>query len=101
MSDSPVIKMIKKDAVINIKIGTGFLQKLQKIMFYIISELKPEDLERYKTEAQNLKQGDEFSEDWMEHLTSISLLIKEIESEAEKQGFTYDGNMDDVTKEEN
>jgi hypothetical protein len=93
------IKMIKKDALINITIGAGMLQKLQKIMFGIAAELSPEQLEEYKKEMENFKQGDEFSEPWMESLTTISILITECEKEAEKQGFTFEGNIDDVTTE--
>jgi len=93
------IKVIKKDAIIDIKIGTGFLQKLQKLMIHIIADVTPEQLAEYKKEAENFKQDSEFSEDWMEHLTTISVLVKEIEQQAETQGYTYD--RDESSIEEN
>lgn len=93
------IKVIKKDAIIDIKVGTGFLQKLQKLMIHIISDVSPEQLAEYKKEAENFKQDSEFSEDWMEHLTTISVLVKEIEQQAETQGYTYD--REESSTEEN
>jgi hypothetical protein len=90
------IKMIKKDAAIQIKIGSGFLQKIQKILFFIASNLTAEDLEQFKKEAEAFKEGSEFSEDWMEHLTTLSVLLKEIETKAEEQGFTYDQSFNDI-----
>lgn len=95
------VKMIKKDAVVDIKIGAGFLQKIQKIMFYIAAELTPEQVEQYKTEAENFKEGSEFSEDWMDHLTTISILIKEVEARADEQGHIYEEDINNIMPEEN
>ena len=95
------VKMIKKDAVVDIKIGAGFLQKIQKIMFYIAAGLTPEQVEQYKTEAENFKEGSEFSEDWMDHLTTISILIKEVEARASEQGHIYEEDINNIIPEEN
>lgn len=94
------IKMVKKDAQITIKIGTGFLQKLQKVMVAMAADLTPEQLELYKTEAQTIKNGEEFTEPWMDSITTISLLLREIESEADKQGFIYEGDINDAIQSE-
>lgn len=89
--------MIKKDAVIDIKIGTGFIQKLQQLLMHITSELTPEEIEKYKQEAATIKDiSHEFSEPWMNSLTTISILLRDIETEADKQGKSYDGSIDDV-----
>ena len=90
--------MIKKDAVINIGIGTGFLQNLQQLLFYVAKDISTEQLEEYKKQAE-AKQ--EFTEDWMSHLTTISVLIKEIEKKAEEQNQTYDADLDSLNQEEN
>ena len=42
------IKMIKPDAIIDIKIGTGFLQQIQHLLMFLAKDLKPEQLEQYK-----------------------------------------------------
>jgi hypothetical protein len=99
------IKMIKKDARIAIEVGTGFLQNLQKVMMYIVAELNQEDIQRYSEESKTYDPSVGFSEEWMEHLATIAVLIKEIEDKAETQGATYekdfDENMDDFNTEEN
>lgn len=95
------IKMIKKDAAIEIKIGAPFLQKIQKLLVYVASTITPEQLEQYKKEAESFKSDSEFSEDWMEHITTLSILLKEIETKAEEQGFTYDQDLNSAISEEN
>jgi hypothetical protein len=95
------VKMIKKDAKINIEIGTGFLQKLQKLMMYVVADLKEEDVKRYSEESKNYDVNVGFSEDWMEHLTTISVLIKEIEEKAETQGAVYEKDIDEAINEVN
>ena len=87
------VKMIKHDAVIDIKIGTGFLQKLQKMLLFMTIDLTPEDMELYKKLNEN---NEELTEPWMEHLTTLSILLKEIETKAEEQGFTYEGDISDT-----
>jgi len=86
------IKMIKNDALIDIKISTGFMQKLQQLLMFVVKDLKTEDLMLYKELAES-KQP--FTEDWMEALTVISVLLKELELKAEEQGYTYDGDVPD------
>lgn len=81
------IKMIKPDAVIEIKIGTGFLQKLQNVTLFLTRDLTPEQLESYKNEANA---NDGFSEEWMDHVTTMGVLLKELEINADTQGFSYE-----------
>ena len=42
------ITMIKKDAIISIKISSGFLQMLQRTMMFIVTDKTEEDLENFK-----------------------------------------------------
>jgi hypothetical protein len=87
------VKMIKHNAVIDIKIGTGFLQKLQKMLLFITMDITPEEMNLYKTLTEK---NEELTEPWMEHLTTLSILLKEIETKAEEQGFTYEGDISDT-----
>jgi hypothetical protein len=87
------VKMIKKDALIKVEIGSGFLQKLQKLFYYLTTEVGIEDIKKYQELAEN-KQP--FTEDWMEHLTTVSILLKELEENAEKQGFTYEEDLQNI-----
>jgi hypothetical protein len=87
------IKMIKPDAIIEIKIGTGFLQKLQNVTLFLTRDLTPEQLENYKNEAET---NTGFSEEWMDHVTTMGTLLKELENNADLQGFSFD---QEVTEE--
>jgi hypothetical protein len=84
------IKMIKPEAIIDIKIGTGFLQQIQHVLMFLAKDLKPEELEQYKKEAE---EKIPFTQEWMSHITTISVLLKEIETKAEEQGFTYEADV--------
>jgi hypothetical protein len=87
------VKMIKKEAVIKIEIGTAFLQKIQKLFYYITANAGIEDIKRYEELAKN---NQPFDEDWMEHLTTISSLLRELEENADKQGFIYEEDLQNV-----
>jgi hypothetical protein len=92
-STKPKVKLIKHDAIIDIKIGTGFLQKLQQMLVFMTADLSPEDLELYRKLNE---ENNGFTEPWMDHLTTLSVLLKEIETKAEEQGFTYEGDIEDT-----
>jgi hypothetical protein len=89
--------MIKSDAIIDIKISAGFMQKLQQTLMFIVKDLNEEDLKLYKELAES-KQG--FTEEWMEALTVISVLLKELEVKADEQGFVYESNGEELTTPE-
>lgn len=80
-------RVLKKDAVINVEIGTGFVEKLQQLYVHMMLNTKKEDLEKYQKLISEQKPLDE---DWMEHLTTLGVLLNEITNQAEKQGHTYE-----------
>jgi hypothetical protein len=84
------IKMIKKDAAIQITIGSGFMQKIQAIVVAMVSERTDEELAEFQRQAVA---NEELSVEWMEHLSTMMLLMNEIELKAEEQGFTYDADL--------
>lgn len=85
---SSTVTMIKKDALVNIQVSTGFIQKVQEMLATLTSEKTEEEIETFKKllETNPL----ELPEEWMEHLLLLSRLIQVIELEATKQGFTYE-----------
>jgi hypothetical protein len=90
------ITMIKKDALINISIGAGLVSKIQKVISSIVSEQTDEELENFKKMIS--ENSTEYPEDWMDNVLSLTYLLQTIESEAVKQGFTYEK---DITQPEN
>jgi hypothetical protein len=91
------ITVIKGDAIVSIKVGAGFLQKLQKIMVNTIADKSSENLETFKKSVQDHeKENTEFPETWMEDLFTLSILINEIESTLIKEGHTEEKEMEDI-----
>ena len=87
------IKMIKKDATIQVTIGSGFMQKIQAVVLYMVSERTDEELAEFQRQAVA---KEELTLDWMEHLYTLMLLMNEIETKAEEQGFTYDADITEL-----
>ena len=93
------VTMIKKDAVVSIKVSAAFLKKKKKVMFSLIIDKSPEEIEQFKTEADKIKQEEnylpQFSEDWMDNLFTMTVLINEVESTIIKEGLTYEEEVPD------
>lgn len=87
----PKVKMIKSDALIDIQIGTGFMQKLQQLLLFITKDVDVDEIKAYK-DIVDAKIP--FTEEWMEHLTVVSVLLKELEEKAEEQGFIYEDDIE-------
>jgi len=85
--------MIKKDAAIQITIGSGFMQKIQAVVLHMVSDRTDEELAEFQRQAVA---KEELTLDWMEHLSTMMLLMNEIETKAEEQGFTYDADVTEL-----
>lgn len=80
--------LIKKDATIEIKVGTAFVARLQRLMINILADKTPEEINGYN---ELCKQSvTEFPEPWMEDLTTVNALILTIENTAKETGQTYE-----------
>ena len=87
------IKMIKQDAAIQVTFGSGFIQKIQAIVVHMVNERTDEELAEFQRQAVAIE---ELTLDWMEHLSTMMLLMNEIEIQAEEQGFTYDADINQL-----
>lgn len=91
------VTMIKKDAQINVSISAGYLFKLQQMLSNLVSERTEEELAVLQEYA---KKGElDLPDDWMEHIALITMLIQYIETEADKQGMTYQQDIDSIQPE--
>jgi hypothetical protein len=91
------VTLLKKDALVSIKIGTGFLKKLQDALMDVSANHSEEKLK----ELENLiKEKKELTEPWMDTIYTLSLLIRSIEEEALNQGLTYEEDVDNITPQE-
>ena len=85
------VTMIKKDALINVQIGTGFLQKLQQVLVSLTEGRTEEELSSFKELADS--KVSEFPETWMDNIVTVATIINEIEQGAIKQGHTYEKEL--------
>lgn len=85
--------MIKKDAIIDVKIGTGFIKKLQDALIEVSSKRTEEEIKAFGTLVENKS---ELPEPWMETIYTLSLLIRSIEEQAIEQNATYEEDIDTV-----
>lgn len=79
------ITVINKDAQVPIVFGTEFIFRLQKLFAFLVSNISEEELEEYKKQS---KEGTPFTEDWMDHLTTVSFLLIKIEEQAKAHNMT-------------
>jgi hypothetical protein len=86
------IKMIKNDAVVQIGIGAGFMQKIQTMLMNITSKLSMDDIKTYKELVDN---SQPFTETWMEDVTILTTLLKELEDKANEQGLIFEEDVPD------
>lgn len=89
--------VIKKDAVVNVKMGTGYIRRLQEAMHFLVKDKTAEQFEQYKKEAEALKdvQNPSFNEEWKNHVTTLGLLISTVEKAAVDQGLTRNASYDE------
>ena len=93
------VKMIRKDAVIKIDVGTTFIERLNLLLLHLTKDISQDQLEKYKEESSKYSETKKFSEPWMEAFFTVSILLIDIQKQAEKQGHTYEKNSDDFLKD--
>lgn len=91
------IKTIKNDAIVKIEIGSGFLQKLQQLYISLVQQLTPEQIQMYNDCAENKK---DFPDPIMDYVMTMTVLIKEIETRAEEQGFITEQEVPDTNQQD-
>ena len=94
------VTMMKKDAVIKLQVGTGFLQRIQQVLSALASERTAEELDEFTALVEQGQSAD-FPEQWMDHLFVLSAFVRQVEAEAVKQGATFDQDLDAVSATDN
>lgn len=98
----PSVKVIQKDAIIKLEIGTGIIERLQEVLGYFAKKITQEQIDKYSVEVVDYdkisRKEKEFSEEWMTPVTTLSFFLKEIENQADLQGFTKENKLEDYIK---
>lgn len=92
----PKIKMIKSDASVTIPIGSLYIQKLQSALVFFSQNFSTEELQKFK---QLIENKEEFTDDWMEPLYTLTVLVSVLEQEIHKTGQFYEKEIDEISKE--
>jgi len=98
----PAFKFIKKDAIVKMDIGAGMIEKLLEVLTYFSKTVTVEQIQKYQNELPAFqeisKKEKEFSEDWMYPVTTMTFFLQEIERQADLQGQTFEGDIEEYIK---
>lgn len=107
------VKLIKKDAIVNITIGAGMIEKLVEVLSYFVKNIPSEKIDDYHKQLEDYQKisnkEKEFSEDWMQPVTTLSILLQEVNKQADLQNQTIveedletflKNNIEDITNSE-
>lgn len=87
MEEQDKIRVLKEDAVLQIRFGINFYHRMGLIMNYILQDKSPEDILKA---AENIRDKKPPTEEWMVHYeTMIYFLQASEEYAAEKDLFKY------------
>jgi hypothetical protein len=79
MSNPNGIPVLKKDTMVPIELGTGYIKRLYELSMFLVADKTPEQLEALNTAMQ---QDAPESELWMKHYITVISLLKGIEETA-------------------
>ena len=89
---SEMIKLLKKDALIPINVGTGFFQKLTSVMISLIEQQTEEEINTFRVLLDEKK---DLPEPWMENIQTMIVLLSELEKSADDNGLMYEKSIDE------
>lgn len=92
--DTNKIPFLKKDAIIPIEVGTGFVERLNNLFYYLIKDKSSEDVERFKS----IYDKGEQPEEWMTALEPVNTLLVNIFKKAEELGFIELKEVGEINK---
>lgn len=84
MSESTV-GIIRKDAQVQITLGTNIIKQLQELSLFILASQPETDIDNFQKELSDNVQT--FEEPWKTHYMSIATLLYYVDEAAKEQGF--------------
>jgi hypothetical protein len=96
MSETTV-PVIRKDAQVQITMGTNFIKQLQDISIFMLISKSETEIDQFQKELDEGKF--EFEEAWKTHYITIMSLLRGIDIAAEEQGFVDQVPQEDVSSQ--
>ena len=79
-----LIEVIKSDALVNIKVSTGYYRRFQEAVMHLVEGKSKEELEKA---LEDIKSG-KIESDWVKHYETLLIFCKEFESTAKNESMT-------------
>jgi hypothetical protein len=90
--------MLKKDAVLNVKIGAGYVNRIYKLINYLYKDVSDKDREQFEQEMLQAAQDKDFEKvydaDWKNSIITAAMLLGSIQIAASEQNQTYEQKID-------
>jgi hypothetical protein len=86
---------LKKDAIVSIKLGTGFVQQIGAIIPILLEGKSQDDVAK----IEKLIQDKQPLEPWMAAIANIQVLIRTVFEEADKEGMVEYRSVEEMLKE--
>jgi hypothetical protein len=96
LDDQTLAPFLKKDAIVEIKISTGYLEQVGAIIPLLLEGRTQEDV----SQIENLIKEKKPLEPWMAAIATLQVLIRTVFEEGDKQGFVEYRNAEEALKEE-
>lgn len=81
--DEQTIDVIKEEAIVSIKMSTGFYKRVQQIIGFVMEGKKIPDIQ----DAHRAIAERKVNEPWVYHYETLLILCREFEKEAQEGGF--------------
>jgi len=75
--------IILPDAIVSVRISTGFYQKLQSVLNAVTKNKTKDEINKAYAQIKAKK----ITEEWVQQLETMFILLKEFQEEAKKAGF--------------
>jgi DNA-binding ferritin-like protein (Dps family) len=99
----PKSRIIKKGTLIKFDANANIIQRLYQVISFMLKSITREQISQYEKEmttsfVEISKGNKEFSEEWMIHITTLSILIQQLEAAADEQNLIEEVAGEDLLK---
>ena len=89
-----MVEVIMPSAIVEIKMSTGYYQKIQAIVGFLVKGKSAEQMQ----DAHAQIKDQNITEEWVSHYETILILCREFETKAKEQGFIQSVTLEEAQK---
>lgn len=82
----PKVEIVKSEAIIDLKVGSKFLQDLQAVLIYLTTLQSAGRIQEAVNKAK--EQGEDSLDDWEKSIYTMLVLVTNLEENAREAGLT-------------